>query len=339
MDGPFREIGKRETSCMLTYSVAIRTLGTAGDKFRLELLSIAAQTVQPRRVLVYIAEGYARPSYTIGREEYVWVKKGMMAQRVLPYDEIDSDVIFMLDDDVRLAPDSAEKMLRAMEEQGADCVGADSFKNHKMSRKGKILAAVTSLVFPHRDQKWAFKILRNGSFSYNDHPTRNFYWSQSCGGPALMWRKDVYVRLHLEDEMWLDELPFAYGDDMLESYKLHKNGYKLGVLYDAGCEHLDGKSSSGPFRKDPRWIHTRTLASSAVWWRAICQPSKRRSADRLLTVLSFSAKIAWLFGVMLVVSVLKLSGRYVGAYLRGLRDSWRFVHTARFLSLRSYVLQ
>ena len=71
---------------MLTYSIAIRTLGTAGEKFLAELRSIASQTVQPEKVVVYIAEGYSRPGFTVGKEEYVWVKKGMMSQRVLPYD-------------------------------------------------------------------------------------------------------------------------------------------------------------------------------------------------------------------------------------------------------------
>ena len=99
---------------MLTYSIAIRTLGASGEVFREELLSITRQTIQPEWVLIYIAEGYSRPEYTIGREEYVWVKKGMVAQRILPYDEITSDVVFLLDDDVRLAPDSAERMLKAM---------------------------------------------------------------------------------------------------------------------------------------------------------------------------------------------------------------------------------
>ena len=77
----------------MTYSVAIRTLGTAGDKFRQELESIKNQTIQPDKVIVYIAEGYPRPDFQIGKEEYVWVKKGMVAQRTLPYEEIKSDVI------------------------------------------------------------------------------------------------------------------------------------------------------------------------------------------------------------------------------------------------------
>ena len=53
---------------LLSYSIAIRTLGTAGEKFRKDLESLCAQTVQPERVVVYIAEGYERPDFTVGKE-------------------------------------------------------------------------------------------------------------------------------------------------------------------------------------------------------------------------------------------------------------------------------
>ena len=64
------------------YSIAIRTLGTAGEKFRQELESIVRQTVQPERVLVYVAEtsGVKFVDGSIGREEFRYVKKGMVAQ-------------------------------------------------------------------------------------------------------------------------------------------------------------------------------------------------------------------------------------------------------------------
>ena len=94
----------------MNYSIAIRTLGTSGEKFVRELESIKRQTVQPEKVVIYIAEGYERPQYTIGKEEYVWVKKGMVAQRALSYSEIDSPLLMMLDDDVELEPDSAERV-------------------------------------------------------------------------------------------------------------------------------------------------------------------------------------------------------------------------------------
>ena len=83
----------------MSYSVAIRTLGTSGEKYVRELVSIKELTIQPDRVVVYIAEGFARPSFQIGKEEYVWVKKGMVAQRALAYNEIDSEYILLFQKD------------------------------------------------------------------------------------------------------------------------------------------------------------------------------------------------------------------------------------------------
>ena len=102
----------------MKYSVTIRTLGKNPETLKRELESIARQTVLPNEIIIYIAEGYERPSYTIGEEKYVWVRKGMVAQRALKYEEISSEVVLMLDDDVELAEDSAEKMLKAMENNG-----------------------------------------------------------------------------------------------------------------------------------------------------------------------------------------------------------------------------
>ena len=320
-----------------SYSIAIRTLGTAGEKFRKELESISAQTVQPERVVIYIAEGNERPNFMVGKEEYVWVKKGMMSQRVLPYDEITSDCILMLDDDVLLASDSAEKMLRAMVEHNADCVGADVFQNHRMLLKTKIYAALTNLVFPHWSRKWAFKIHRNGSFSYNANPNKAFYWSQSCGGPAAMWKKETFLRLDLEEELWLERLGFPYGEDALMTYKLHANHGRLGVLYDAGIANLDAQSSSGAFRKGAEYFYVRTKAMFMVWWRTCFKNGKDTACTRFLTATAFSFKALWLIPVMTAAAIAKRNFRVLSSYFRGLRDGWKEVHSPEFQNLPPYI--
>ena len=38
----------------MEYSVAIRTLGTAGEKYQMLLDSLNRQTIMPRKILVYI---------------------------------------------------------------------------------------------------------------------------------------------------------------------------------------------------------------------------------------------------------------------------------------------
>ena len=319
-----------------SYSIAIRTLGKSGDKFRRELESIAAQTVQPVRVMVYIAEGYPRPDFTVGREEYVWVKKGMVAQRALRYDEIAEDCILALDDDVLLSPDSAERLLRALAENDADCVGADVFHNQDLPVKAKAFAAVSNLVFPHSSRKWAFKIRRNGSFSYNAHPQKRFYLSQSCGGPAALWRKEALLGIHIEDELWMDSLDFSYGDDALISYKLHFNGGRLGVLYDSGVENLDAQSFSGAFRRSPEYISTRIQASFMAWWRSCYRTGADTAFSRTAAALAYMFKVLWLVPVHCAAALVKLRPGYISSYFGGLRDGWKAVHTSGFRSLPSY---
>ena len=323
---------------MFSYSIAIRTLGTAGEKFRRELISIQKQTLQPERVIIYIAEGYQRPDFTIGKEEYISVRKGMVAQRVLSYKEICSDVIFMLDDDVELAPDSAEKLLKAMELSGADCVGADVFRNHEMSCGRKIYAMITNWVYPHLNDKWAFKIHKTGSYSYNNCPRKDFYWSQSAAGPAAIWKKDVFLRLRMADELWLDEMGFPYGEDAVMFYKCHINKYKLGVLYNSGCIHLDGETSSGLFRQGKDRIYIRTKALFVAWWRMIYQTSGT-SIGKGYSALCFALKECWLFFIIGFFSLCRFSPTLILQYIRGIKDGWTFVHSDQFTTLRNYDLQ
>lgn len=324
---------------MKTYSVAIRTLGTAGDKFKRELISLHNQTVMPEKILVYIAEGYKRPAFTIGIEEYVWVKKGMVAQRALRYNEINSECIFLLDDDVEFAPDSAERMLKAMDEYGADCVGADTFKNQEMSFKQKVFAALTNWVFPHSSSsEQAFKIHRHGSFSYNNNPTKSFYWSQSCAGPASLWKKEVLLNLHLEDELWLDSLGFAFGDDLVETYKIQVNNYRLGVLYDSNITNLDGKTSSRAYQQNNLKFYTRSKAHLIIWWRIIFNLPTRSVGDKTYTLALFSLKIIWLFFINTLAALLIMKPKIPYYYIKGIIDGIRYIKKNRNNLSASYII-
>lgn len=323
---------------MTKYSIAIRTLGTSGEKFVRELESIKRQTVQPEKVVIYIAEGYDRPDFTIGKEEYVWVKKGMMAQRVLPYDEIDTPLILMLDDDVELADDSAQKLIEALEENNFDCIAAVTFRNYMISFPKKVYIAVTNLVFPHWSDTWAVKIHSNGSFSYNNRVTKDIYLSQSAAGPAALWRKKVFRDLHYEDELWIDQFGFSFGDDNLIFNKLYKNGCRLGMHYNCGINHLDGKSSSGAFQRDPKKFYTRSMASLMVWHR-ICYNIKDLSLyKKASALLGFIAKTIWLFLVHIGASMYLRSPKVVWYYSKGIFNALKQIRTCEYSHIPNYKL-
>ena len=316
------------------YSIAIRTLGTNVEVLKCELESIMHQTVQPEKVMIYIAMGYERPKFQIGKEEYVWVKKGMVAQRALEYLEIDSDVILMMDDDVELVPDSVERMLKAMEMNAADCVAADTFKNQEMTWKGKMVAFISNWVYARRDDGWAFKQNRDGAFSFNGKPRKAFCLTETFAGPCWMVKKDVLMAIHLEDELWLDRMGFSYGDDAVESYKLFLNGYKSGVLYDSGVQNLDAKTSSGIYHKTVNKFYTRSFGMFATWWRMIYTS---RDKQWLSTSL-FGLKVWWQFNIHILWGIVNLNMNIPYKYIKGLKDGWRFVHSDEYKAIPPYVI-
>ena len=317
----------------MTYSIAIRTLATNPSVLKKELESIARQTILPQKVVIYIAEGYSRPDFQIGVEEYVWVKKGMMAQRLLDYNEIYSDVILMLDDDVELSEDSAERMLRAMEENGADCVAADTFKNQSMTWKEKLMAFVSNGVYHRRDDGWAFRINRSGSFSYNGNPDSGFYRTETFAGPCWMVKKSVLKDVRLEDELWLDQIGFPFGEDALEAYKFFLNGYKSGVLYDSGVKNLDAKTSSGVYHKTEKKFYTRSYGMFATWWRMIYTSRDKQWLSALL----FGLKAWWQLNLHVLLGIVKLNVKIPINYMKGLKDAWAFVHSDEFKAIPPYV--
>lgn len=323
-----------DSTILMRYSIAIRTLATNVEVLKLELESIARQTRQPDKVIIYIAEGYERPSFQIGKEEYVWVKKGMVAQRALKYGEIDSGVVLMLDDDVELAPNSAERMLKSMEEHDADCVAADTFKNQEMTLRQKLLAFISNGVYVRGDDGWAFKQCRNGAFSFNGNPQKQFCWTETFAGPCWMVKKSVLKSVHLEDELWLDNLGFSYGDDAVESYKLFMNGFKCGVLYDSGVKNLDAKTSSGVYHKTEKKFYTRSYGMFATWWRMIYTSRDKQWLSALL----FGLKAWWQLNLHVLLGIVKLNVKIPINYMKGLKDAWAFVHSDEFKAIPPYVI-
>ena len=135
---------------MIDYTVVIRTLGTAGDYYQRTLNSLLEQTIRPKAVIIYIAEGYEIPKETIGIEQYFYVKKGMVAQRALQYDEVKTEYILFLDDDVYLPPSGVETLYNELKAHNGNVISPCVFYNHKVSWKSKI---VQSLMGKEVDRK------------------------------------------------------------------------------------------------------------------------------------------------------------------------------------------
>lgn len=310
---------------MIDYTVVIRTLGTAGDYYQRTLNSLLEQTIRPKAVIIYIAEGYEIPKETIGIEQYVYVKKGMVAQRALRYDEVESEYMLFLDDDVYLPPTGVETLYNEMTEHNAQVISPCTFQNHKVSWKSKIVQSLMGKEVPRLfGDRWGYKVLRTGGFSYNNNPVKPVYESTTNAGPCFFCRKEDFLKIKYHEELWLDETPYALPDDQVMFYKMHLNGLKILTSFDSGIVHLDaGSTMQASEEKVLKVIYSEYRNKTIFWHRYIY------NRERNLLMKSWSLVC---FGYMLavqharsIIKLLKGKKAEVHAFRKGVRDGWEYV--------------
>ena len=251
------------------YCAAIRTLGKSGIYLEVLIRSLKAQTHKPEKIVIYIAEGYQIPPQ-VADEVYVYCKKGMAAQRALPYDEIETEYLLLCDDDIFLPSDSVEILFKDMMKNGGDCISPNVFPNHTMRLKNKLIHALFYGTFPSVFSKYAFKIRKSSYYSYKNSPN-NIMEAQSCAGPCMLVKKSVNNSLQYEDEVWMDRFPYTSGQDQIFAYKLFRYGYKLLIHYSSGVIHLDAQT--GHIKDPAKADFNKRMIRYIEWYRSIYEPN------------------------------------------------------------------
>lgn len=304
----------------MQYTAVIRTLGKAGEKYQQLLDSLANQTIKPTAIIVYIAEGYPIPKETIGIEQYVYVKKGMVAQRALPYDEVMTEYMLFLDDDVYLPPNGVEALYKELVEHEAQVISPCTFSNHKVLWKSKLVQSLmgkeVARIFGSR---WAYKVLRTGGFSYNNNPVKPVYESTTNAGPCFFCKKSDFLKIHYKEELWLDETPYALPDDQVMFYKMHLCGLKILTSFDSGIVHLDaGSTMQASNEKELKVIYSEYRNKTIFWYKYLYRYEKN---------LLMKGWCQLCFGYMLavqhvrsLVKLLKGKRSEVEAFRKGVKD-------------------
>lgn len=309
----------------MEYSVVIRTLGTAGNYYQQTLNSLLQQTISPKAIIVYIAEGYALPKETVGIEQYVYVEKGMVAQRALRFDEVQTEYMLFLDDDVYLPPTGVETLYREMTENNAQVISPSVFPNHLVSWKSKIVQSMmgkeVARIFGDR---WGYRVLRTGGFSYNNNPRKAVYESTTNAGPCFFCRKRDFLNIRYEEELWLDETPYALPDDQVMFYKMHLCGLKVLTSFDSGIVHLDaGSTMQTTTEKKLRVIYSEYRNKTIFWYKYIYS-RERGVIMKLWSCLCFGYMLSVQYSFA-VIKFLKGKRNEVDAFRNGINDGLDFI--------------
>lgn len=313
----------------MEYTAVIRTLGTAADKYQRELNSLCAQSIPPKEIFVYIADGYAIPKQTCGREQYIYVKKGMIAQRALPYNEVSTEYILFIDDDVYLPSDSVENLFKALKENNADIVAPDVFDNASRSLKAEILMTLSGRMFARRDDTiWAYKVTSSAGYSYNKHPQNRAYLSQTNAGPCFLCRKSDFLKIRFQDELWIDQMGYPIGEDQIMFYKMYLCGLKQLTIFGTGIKHLDAGNNLGNKEKELKLIEGDYFFRKVFWHRFLQTPEK----NALRRVWN-SICINYFYGFGFFISTIKGTKEAHAAKRRGLDRANSFLKSEEYLSL------
>ena len=283
---------------MINYSVAIRTLGKSGIAYETLIRCLKAQTISPKKIVVYIAEGYPLPQ-RVEDEEFVYCHKGMAHQRAMPYDEISSEYLLLCDDDVYFAEDAVEKLFDALIKNQADCISPNVFPNHIMPFRMKLNKAILYGELPTFRRRFAFRIRNSSNYSYCNSPYVVME-SQSCAGPCMLVKKNVNNAVHYEDELWLDQFPYTSGQDQIFANKLYRYGYKLMVHYDVGIIHLDAQT--GHIKNEQQADFNKRKIRYIEWYRSVYEPAN--GPQKVFATISYYSYWAWLLGISLISYIL-----------------------------------
>ena len=309
----------------MTYTAVIRTLGTAGNKFQRLLTSLESQTLPPKAILVYIANGYPIPKETIGIEKYIYVEKGMLSQRALLYEEVDTEYMLFLDDDLEFPSDTVQRMFELLEVNEADVISPDIFSNANRSFKSEVMMTLSGRMRARRnDDTWGYRVMLTGGYSYNKTPTKEVYLSETNAGACFMCGKKDFLRVKLHDELWVDAMPYPLGEDQVMYYKMHRLGLKQLTWYNHGFKHLDGGGNMTP-EKEAKRLYGDVFFKIVFWHRFILNPEK----NRLLRIWSCLA-ISYMLAFTTISSLLKLRLDILKVKYNAIIEGLRFIKSEEY---------
>ena len=315
-----------------SYSIAIRTLGTAGEKYLETLRSCDRQTLKADDIFVYIPHDYKLPKETIGKEIYIRCDKGMVAQRSTCSENIKSEFILFLDDDLSFKANFVQLLFDGLLTNKGDCISPDVYSVHENSILIKIRDFLGG-TWPHFNKQWSFKIRRCTHYSYNLSPCCDVLKSQSGAGACALCRRDVYEKIHFADEKWMDKVTYALGDDQVFFYKIYKYGFTLLTSFNAKLVHLD--AGSGHEKSKSQFAFSSAYCRFLIWHRTIFSESQS-FINKLICSLALIVSVLFSLPLKVGVIIKNRSFSNFTSEIRGYYKAVKYVNTEEYKSIPSY---
>ena len=324
----------------IDYSVIIRTIGKANEKYQKLLDSIANLSPQPKEVIVVLPEGYELPEQQLGWETFFYSKKGMVSQRMYGITVCKTQYALICDDDVNFETDFVQKLHEPLEQRIGSLSIAPlySFLPPKGFKTfiGALLGTAAPTVF-HKNNYCT--ILRGAGYSFNRNlkENRKYYFTQSAAWTCFYANIDELKKVRFEDEKWLEMNNYAAIDDTVMFYKAYLMGYKTIVVTNASYEHADAKTST---RNNQEVVKFCSAFNMVVFWHRFIYLSQKNAIGR------FSARICFAYKKMCTILyewiyyILKRNDKQcLDLTKKGMKDAYEYIGSKEYSLLPDYRLK
>lgn len=307
----------------MEYSICIRTLGTAVEKYERLINSINKLNIKPKEVIVVIPKGYTLPDIIAINQRVVYSDKGMLLQRIVGYEEARTEYVLLLDDDIEFEANLVEELSLPIVEEKCNL----TFPIYKelLLQGGirSVISAVTLSSIPNRRDKNQFiKIMFSGGSRYNSNldNSEKYLYSESAPGMCIFAKRNSLIKLNLRDELWIDNVGYPLREDAALIYKAYLNGNKIIGVQGINITHLDGGSSED--NRNLKAAYANGYNQILFWKRFIYSNSKNK-------INKLKANIAiryWAVATVIYLSIRAIINRDFELYkkaLEGIRNGFR----------------
>lgn len=206
----------------IEYSVIIRTIGKAGEKYQKLLNSIAALVPQPKEVIVVLPEGYTEPDEKLGWETFYHSPKGMVSQRMYGVAQCKTPYALICDDDVSFGSDFVQSLHKPIAQNLCKFSIAPLYSFLPAKGIPAIIDTISGAAAPAIFNRNRYiSVLRTSGYSYNRKLKENADYYETQSAPWTCFYADIgaFRKLGFEDEQfWLDSRGYSAMDDLTNVY-------------------------------------------------------------------------------------------------------------------------
>ena len=313
----------------MEYSICIRTLGTASEKYEKLIKSIKNLNIKPKEVIVVIPKGYKVPKIKVDNQRVVYSEKGMLLQRIIGYEEAKTEYVLLLDDDVEFEPNLVNELMIPIIE-GKCSITFPIYKDLLLQGGIRsIISAVTLSSVPDKKNKNQFvKIMLSGGSRYNSNlnSSKKYLYSESASGMCVFARREALIKANLRDELWIDNVGYPLREDAALIYKSFLTNNKIIGVQGINITHLDGGSSENNRNLKAAYANT---YNQILFWKRFVYSNSKNKVDK------FKSNIAiryWAAATFIYLTIKVILSRDIELYKKsvsGIKNGFRDIKNMR----------